>query len=93
MAKHSPVSVASHNPRNYYRPAPVGKWGLESSKTDGELCVGDDNLLSVVESAERAGIPKKNWNQIKQEKDYTGCCYESDEPSTVWRFPLSLLDS
>jgi hypothetical protein len=68
-------------------------WGTVVSKTHGRLTTsGMDSLSVVVEYAKGAGIPKKNWNLITMENDWSGCCYEGDEPSIIWTFPLSVFE-
>jgi len=78
-------------PNNYWRKAKGKRW--EESKVEGELCYGDSNLLELIRAARGAGIPEDKWNQIEMDRDYSGCYYEGDEASIVWRFPLSLLDN
>jgi len=77
-------------PNNYWREAKNKKW--EDSRPKGELLYKDDNLLELVRLARGAGIPEDKWNQIKMHRDYSECYYEGDEPSIVWKFPLTIFD-
>ena len=62
--------------------------------TQGQLVsVGKyDSLTAVIDAAKRAGIPRKHWDKVIQETDYSGCYYENDEPSIKWVFPLTVFD-
>jgi hypothetical protein len=64
-------------PNLYWRNVRGGRWGEKESTTHGELSVGSDTLLDIVETAKNAGIPQKKWNMISQEKDYTVSRQES----------------
>ena len=78
----------------YWKKVPSRWWDKKSTEYVGQLNVPDpENPMSVIATADLAGIPKTHWHLIEKEEDTSDCYYESDKPETVWRSPLSVFDT
>lgn len=76
-------------PNNYWKYKPT-RYSVD--KTKGVLIGNTDKFGSLIDCVIGAGIPRKMWDLIEEESDYSNCYYEDDKPEMVWTFPINVFD-